>query len=590
MARPSAAALVGREVEQAEIGRLVEAARDGLSGVVVVRGDAGIGKTCLLDAVATTAADFDIVRLVGIESEMRLGFAALHQLLTPFLDGMDALPSPQARALEAAFGISDGVAPEQFLVGLAALTLVTTAAATRRPLLIVVDDTQWLDQESADALGFVARRLYADRICMLVAMRDSIDDRRPFDGLSSLHLAPLSDAASATVLDEAVPAPLADHVRARLLAEAHGNPLALVEFGRELSPDQLAGAGPLPEPLAVGRRLERHFLRQVGALPEPTQRLLLAAAAEPTGDASSIWRAGRELDFGERDLGAAQAAGLLELGPTIAFRHPLIRSAVYQGASPADRCTTHEALAAASDGDSDPDRRAWHRAAAAQSPDAEVAAELDRAADRAGSRGSRAASAGLLTRAADLTPDTGERASRLLRAAAADLTAGNSVRAQANLARARPDLHDPLLLARARQLEATIAFMESRSGASEQRAVGRIASMMLDAARAFEPLDIRRARDAGFDAIQIAILFGDASEASAVEVARVAQTFKLPEGTAPTAADLVIDAIIELIAEDYSSAGPLLREALAAVQSEPEVRRVPRRPGEGLLDRICPRR
>ena len=287
MGRPPAAiVLLGREPEQAEIGHIVERARDGLSGVLVVRGDAGIGKTCLLDAVAATATDFDVVRLVGIESEMHLGFAALHQLLMPFLDGIDALPSPQARALEAAFGINDGVAPAQFLVGLAALTLVTTAAATRRPLLIIVDDTQWLDQESADALGFLARRLYADRICMLVAMRDSIEDRRSFDGLPSLALAPLSDAASATLLDGAVPARLADHVRARLLAEAHGNPLALIEFGRELSPEQLGGAAPMPAPLAVGRRLERHFLRQVGDLPAPTQRLLLVAAAEPTGDTS----------------------------------------------------------------------------------------------------------------------------------------------------------------------------------------------------------------------------------------------------------------------------------------------------------------
>ena len=391
--------LVGRESEQAEIGRLVDRARGGLSGVLVVRGEAGIGKTFLLDAAVSTAADFEIVRLVGIESEMRLGFAALHQLLTPFLDGIDSLPAPQAHALKAAFGISDGVAPDQFLVSLAALTLMTTAAATRRQLLVVVDDTQWLDQESADALGFLARRLYADRICMLVAMRDSIEDRRPFDGLPSLTLAPLSNTASVTLLDTAVRVPLTDHVRARLLAEARGNPLALVEFGRELSPDQLAGAAQLPEPLAVGRRLERHFLRQVGGLPPPTQRLLLVAAAEPAGDLNSIWRAGRELDFDEGAIVPAQAAGLLELGSRIAFRHPLIRSAVYQGASQADRCRTHEALAAASDAEHDPDRKAWHRAAAARSPDGEIAAELDRAANRAGRRGSRAASAELLAHA-----------------------------------------------------------------------------------------------------------------------------------------------------------------------------------------------
>ena len=569
-------ALVGREPEQAEIARLVERARHGLSGVLVVRGAAGIGKTCLLDAVASTAPDFDVTRLVGIESEMRLGFAALHQLLTPFLDGVESLPSPQARALEAAFGISDGAAPDQFLVSLAALTLVTTAAATRRPQLIIVDDTQWLDQESADALGFLARRLYADRICMLVAMRDAMEDRRPFDGLPSLTLDPLSDAASVALLDAAVRVPLADHVRARLLAQAHGNPLALIEFGRELSPDQLAGVAQLPEPLAVGRRLERHFLRQVAALPAPTQRLLLVAAADPTGDASSMWRTGSELGFDEHAVVAAQAAGLLELGPHIAFRHPLIRSAVYQGASHADRCRAHEALAAASDPTRDPDRRAWHRAAAAQAPDDEIAAELDRAADRAGSRGSRAASAELLVRAAQLTPDSGERASRLLRASAADLTAGNAVRAQANLARALPDLRDPLLLARARQLEATIAFIDARTDAPTHGRVGAAAAMMLDAARAFEPLDVHRARDSVFDAIQMAILFGDASEVSAVEVALVARSFKLPAGTAPTAADLVIDAIAELIAEGYGSAGSLLREALAAVQSDPEIRRVPR--------------
>jgi hypothetical protein len=312
-------ALVGREAEQAELRRLLEQARDGLSGVLVVRGEAGVGKTCLLDAVAATAADFDVVRLIGIESEMRLGFAALHQLLAACRLGVDSLPAPQARALEAAFGISDHGASDQFLVGLAALTLLTTAA-TRRPLLIVVDDTQWLDEESADVLGFLARRLYADRICMLLAMRDSIEDRRPFDGLPSLALAPLSDAASVTLLDAAVQGPLADHVRARLVAEARGNPLALVEFGRELSPDQFAGAAPLPEPLAIGPRLERNFLRQVGRLPTPTQRLLLVAAAEPSGDASAIWGAGRQLDFDEGAIKPAQEAGLAR--PRTADRIP----------------------------------------------------------------------------------------------------------------------------------------------------------------------------------------------------------------------------------------------------------------------------
>ena len=346
--KPPAATIVGRTSEHDEIARRVESARDGMSGVLVVRGEAGIGKTYLLDAVAASAEDFDVLRLVGIESEMRLGFAALHQLMTPFLKGIDSLPTPQARALKAAFGMSDDVAPDQFLVGLAALTLVTSAA-TRRQLLIIVDDTQWLDQDSADALGFLARRLYADRVCLLVAMRDTAENRHQFDGLPTLTLAPLSEAASIELLDAAVQGSLADHVRARLLADARGNPLALVEFGRELSPDQVAGVARLSEPFAVDRGLEAHFQRQIDNLPPPTQRLLLVAAAEPTGDMRSLWRAGLELDFDESAIVPAKAAGLLEAGPLVAFRHPLIRSAVYQGANPADRHRAHAALAVASD-------------------------------------------------------------------------------------------------------------------------------------------------------------------------------------------------------------------------------------------------
>jgi DNA-binding CsgD family transcriptional regulator len=577
--------LVGRTSEQAEIGRLVERARNGRSGVLVIRGEAGIGKTCLLDAVASSATDVDVVRHVGIESEMRLGFAALQQLLSPFLDGIESLPAPQARALKAAFGISDDVAPDPFLVGLAALTLVTTAAATGRPLLIVFDDTQWLDQESADAIGFLARRLYADRICLLVSMRDSIEDRRPFDGLPELTLAPLSEAESVALLDAAVGAPLADAVLSRLLADARGNPLALVEFSRELSPDQVSGTVQLPEQLAVDRKLERRFLRQVGGLPPATQRLLLVAAAEPTGDVGLILGAGRDLNFDEHAITPARAAGLLELGPQLAFRHPLIRSAVYQGASHADRCRAHEALAFACDAERDPDRRAWHRGIAAQLPDDEVAAELERAAQRAGSRGSCAASAALLARAAQLTPDPGMRAIRLLQAAAAHLTAGSSVRAQTNVAQAFPDLHDPLLLARARQLEAAIAYIDSFPGTRPSNTPGRageILSMMLDAARAMEGLDIALARDAMLEAIPMAIYFGGASNVSAVEVARVARSFKLASGTAPSGADLLLDAIAELIANGHRSAAPLLHDALAAAQTDPEIRRVPR-----LVARAC---
>ena len=482
--KPPAATIVGRTSEYDEIARRVESARDGMSGVLVVRGEAGIGKTYLLDAVAASAEDFDVLRLVGIESEMRLGFAALHQLMTPFLKGIDSLPTPQARALKAAFGMSDDVVPDQFLVGLAALTLVTSAA-TRRQLLIIVDDTQWLDQDSADALGFLARRLYADRVCLLVAMRDTAENRHQFDGLPTLTLAPLSEAASIELLDAAVQGSLADHVRARLLADARGNPLALVEFGRELSPDQVAGVARLSEPFAVDRGLEAHFQRQIDNLPPPTQRLLLAAAAEPTGDVRSLWRAGLELDFDESAIVPAQAAGLLEAGPLVAFRHPLIRSAVYQGANPADRHRAHAALAVASDPERDPDRRAWHRAAAAQFPDEDIAADLERAAQRAGSRGSCAASAALLARAAQLTPDRDQRAIRFLSAAAADLTAGGSISARANLALALPDLHDPVLVAAgpATRRHDCLHRLDPRTTTTRRRARARRRNRLDDARR-----------------------------------------------------------------------------------------------------------
>src|SRR5262245_38327952 len=289
---------VGRDGDLATIAELLEEVRHGRSRALVVRGEAGIGKTCLLDA-ASLSSNLETFRVVGIESEMRLGFAALHQLLSPFLPEIDSLPPPQARALKAAFGVSDDATPDPFLVGLAALTLITTAAATREPFLIVVDDAQWLDQESAEAIAFIGRRLFADRVGLLVGVRDRSESQPAFEGLPELHLDPLSDAAAAGLLDAAVDAPLADHVRDRLLADACGNPLALLVFGRELSSDQIAGLAQIPKPIAVDRRLEHTFLHHISELPAATQHLLLLAAAEPTGDISLIFRAARDLDIAE---------------------------------------------------------------------------------------------------------------------------------------------------------------------------------------------------------------------------------------------------------------------------------------------------
>ncbi|MGE3288201.1 MAG: AAA family ATPase, partial [Pseudonocardia sp.] len=527
MLAEGASPLVGRASERAELNGLLELARDGESGTLVLRGEAGIGKTRLLDSVASSIADFEVLHLVGIESEMRLGFAALHQLLAPFVDDVDALPVPQARALKAAFGLIDEVAPDQYLVGLAALTLVTGVAASRYPLLIVVDDAQWLDQESAHALGFVGRRLRADRVCMFVALRDPMEAHRAFDGLPSTTLGPLSVAEAVSLLDSTVQERMTDNVRDRLLVDAGGNPLALLEFGRGLSVDQLTGVAPLPEMFAVDRKLEAHFGRRVAALPGPTQVLLLVAAAEPTADADLVWRAGRELNFDDSATAAAQVAGLLDLGPRLAFRHPLIRSAVYQGASSADRRRVHAALAAASDPERRPDQRAWHRAAATQFPDEDVAAELERAAHRAGGRGGSAASAALLTRSAELTPDADRRAVRQLGAAAAEMSTGSPARARANLERAWPDLRDPVLLARAKLLKGACEFLASDGGS------GECVSMMLDAATALAPVEPHLARDAMLETIMMARLLGRSSPVPLEEVARTAQSLALPEGVEP---------------------------------------------------------
>jgi DNA-binding CsgD family transcriptional regulator len=566
--------LVAREDELAEIARLLASVRDGLSAIIVLRGEAGIGKTALLDAAMASADDLVVVRVVGIESEIELGFSALHQVLNRFANGIDALPRPQAGALGAAFGLTDDSAPDLFLVGLAALTLLSNAAA-RRGLLIIIDDAQWLDRESATVLGFVARRLFAERIGLLVAFREPSELQLAFDGLPSVTVGALQKQASLELLALCVVAPIASHVRERILADAGGNPLALLELSQELSQDQLAGTELLPEPLAVGRQLEARFLRRVRGLPPETQTLLLVLAAEPTGDHILVRSAARQLGVGDDANVPAEAANLLSLGPPIDFRHSLIRSAVYHGATGADRRRAHEALAAAIDVDRDPDRRAWHRAAATGVPDEDVANELERAANRAQNHGGYAASAALLARAAQLTPEPSRRALRFLGAARADITAGSSVRAHANLALARPGLRDAALVAQSRRLEATILFVDVSLGSrGSSSGLGRheeIVSIMVNAALALGPLDMRVARETVLDAFPMAIYFETLTSTSIADVGRAAKSLKLPSDIAPSSLDLVLDALAELFAEGFGSAVPLLRRGVAAVRADPEV-------------------
>ena len=574
METAGSAALVGRAREQHHLSRVLAEVRDGMSGTLILRGEAGIGKTALLDDVVATATDLDVLRVVGIESEMSLRFAALHQLLRPLLDDLVSLPPPQAEALRAAFGMGEGVAADHFFVGLATLTLLATAA-TRRGLVLVVDDAQWLDQDSEGVLAFVARRLYADRIALFVALRDPPERELAIETLPTLQLRGLEEPASldlmATVLDAGVDD---DDVRLRVLADAQGNPLAILELTRELTYHAPPGTALLPQPLPLDRRLEARFLRQVRELSEATQRLLLTAAAEPTGDGSLLWRAGDALDFDEDAAKEAEVADLISFGSPIRFRHPLIREAIYHGASDSDRRRTHSALADATEVTKDPDRHAWHRAAATLAPDEDVAAELELAAARAQQQGGYASTAALLARAAELTPDAARRGLRLLQSAASDLTAGQLGRAQATLGLSMPMLHDPWVAAQARRLEAAIQFRLG-SGADAP-------SIMLQAATELHTLDPRLARETALEALQLSVLFGKYASTRARDVARVARTMPLPDGEVPTSADLLLDGLAAYFDAGPVEAAPALRRAVQALRDDAAARENPRHLSFGM--------
>src|SRR3954469_14595777 len=410
--------LLGRRSECEVLDGLVEAVRGGTSRVLVLRGDAGIGKSALLEhLVASASAGCRVLRAAGVESEMELPFAGVHALCASMLDRVGRLPGPQREALSTAFGLDGGAAPDRFMVGLAVLSLFADAAEDE-PLVCVVDDAQWLDRVSAQTLAFVARRLLAERIGLVFALRDEGDDHQ-LVGLPELAVAGIDDHDARRLLDSTIPGPLDGHVRDRILAEAGGNPLALLELPRGLTPATVAGGFGLPRTMPLVSRLEQRFVGQLEGLPEPTRRLLLLAAAEPVGDVTLLLRAAERLGIGPDALAPARAQGLIDIGPRVRFRHPLVRSAAYRSASDLDRRDVHRALADATDPEHDPDRRAWHRAHAAAGPDETVADELQRSASRARARGGVAAAAAFLGRAADLTPDPARRGERALAAAQA---------------------------------------------------------------------------------------------------------------------------------------------------------------------------
>jgi DNA-binding CsgD family transcriptional regulator len=546
--------LVGRTDEILAIDQVLELARDGTSGVLVLRGSAGIGKTALLD-YAFGRPGLVVTRVAGIESEMELGFGALHQVLRPFLSATADLPVRQREALEAAFGISDGPIPDRFLIGLATLTLLTESAS-EMPLLCVVDDAQWVDEESLVVLAFVARRLAVDGIAMLFAVRTP-DEPAMLVDLPSLDLEGIPAKDAIELLRRGGGSRVDDGVGQRLLRETGSNPLALLELADELSPAQLSGESTLPEPLPIGRRLQDVFLARVRALPDSAQMMLLIAAADSSGDASVLLRAASALGIEADDTTLAVAERLLVIGTGVQFRHPLIRSAVYQGAQPEERRRVHLALATATEGE--PDRRVWHLAAAAPGPDEDVAQALEQSAMRVAIRGGYGTASRLMTRAVELTDDEDRRAGRLLLAAGAALVAGNPTVAQATLESAAPRLESPLERAEGLRLRGVIRFAQGEPGEP--------VVILMEAARAFEDLDARRTRDTLFEAFEVATW---TSREATLEVARAARASRaLPPGP-PTTLDLLLDAFVTRMLDGYTTAAPMLRAAVDAVIADEE--------------------
>ena len=541
--------LLDRLPERAALSQLLDAARAGRSGVLVMRGEPGVGKTALLEYAIESAAGLRVARVAGVESEMELAFAALQQLCAPMLDKLEGLPDPQRAALGVAFGLNTGAAPDRFLVGLAALSLLSEVAE-QQPLLCVIDDAQWLDRASAQALAFVARRLLAEPVALVFATREPGEE---FRGLPELPVGGLRDGDARELLSSVIRGPLDERVRDRIVAETRGNPLALLELPRGVPGVPGCRVPVLP---GVPGRIEDSFRRRLEVLPAATRRLMLVAAAEPAGEPALVWRAAERLGIGAGAVAPAADAGLLAIGERVTFRHPLVRSAVYRAASPPERRAAHQALADATDPQADPDRRAWHRAQATLGPDEDVASELERSASRAQARGGLAAAAAFLERAAALTLDPARRAERALAAAQAKYQAGAFDATLGLLATAEAGPPDQLRRARADLLRGQIAFASSRGSDAPP--------LLLKAARQFEPLDPRLARETYLDALAAATFAGRLALGGGMrEVAEAARMAPPPPGPA-RAPDLLLDGLALLICEGYPAGAPVLRRAVSA--------------------------
>lgn len=551
----SPVALIGRRDECAILDRLVDAVCSGESRALVIRGEAGVGKTALLEHLVANA-QCRIARTAGVQSEMELAFAGVHQLCSPMLDQLEQLAAPQRSALSVALGMAEGPAPDRFLVGLAVLNLLSDAAADR-PVLCLVDDEQWLDRASADVLAFVARRLGAESVGFVFAARAPSD---AVAGLPALVVRGLRGAEAHALLDSKLTAPLDPKVRDQIVAEADGNPLALLELPRGLSADNLAGGFGLPGAVQLSSAVEQTFRSRIEALPDQTRRLLLLAAAEPTGDSALMWRAASELGIGTEAATPAIEAELSSFATRVRFRHPLVRSAAYRSAPLRDRQEAHRALAAATDAHLDPDRRAWHRANAAAGPDEDVAAELTQSAERAKARGGIGAAAAFLERAAALTVDPAQRGERALAAASAKVQAGAFDAALDLLAMAEAEHLSDLQQARADLVRAQLAFVTSRGSDAPP--------LLLKAAQRLESIDIALSRATYMDAMLAAMFAGRlAVGANVIDVALAAG--EAPRSAGPSRPrDLLMDWLIAHYTRGYVAAWPTLSDALVAFDGE----------------------
>ena len=550
--------LMDRQTERDVLDQLVEAVRAGESRALVVRGEPGVGKTVLLDHLAGQASGSGcrVARATGVQSEMELAFAGLHQLCAPMLDRAERLPVPQRDALSTVLGLAAGPPPDRFLVGLAVLSLLSEVAA-ERPLICLVDDEQWLDRASAQALGFAARRLGADPVGLVFSARDPGSE---LAGLPELEIGGLRDDDARALLEVALAVPLDPRVRDLIIAETRGNPLALLELPRGLSPADLAGGfglpGARPGAASLIGRIEDSFARQLAALPDQTRRLVQLAAADPSGDPSLVQRAAGRQGIPVHAEVPAVEAGLVEFGARVRFRHPLARSAAYRSAPFSVRQQLHAALAEVTDPATDPDRRAWHRAQAAPGPDEEVAAELEQSAGRAQARGGLAAAAAFLEQSMLLTADPVRHTGRALAAAQVSMQAGAFAKALELLAIAEAGPLDGFASARVDLLRGQIAFVSNLGSDAP--------SLLLKAAKRLEPLNLDLARETYLAAWSAASLAGHLAGAGDVfEVSRAARALS-PPGDPPRPVDMLLDGLTRLVTDGPAAAVPALRQAVNA--------------------------